>query len=65
MSLPHVHLKYLKDLPPGVRSLPFILAAPLKVLWQCASILWILLDARAGVILVQVSKKRDASRAQL
>lgn len=59
MTQPHVHLSYLPDPPIIVRKLPFVLAAPIKIVWQSISVLFLLLDVRAEVILVQVRQEMN------
>ena len=61
MTLPHVHLSYLPDPPSVVRKLPFVLGAPIKIIWQSISVLVLLLRVKAEVILVQVSPQQCES----
>ena len=61
MTLPHVHLSYLPDPPFVVRKLPFVLGAPIKIIWQSISVLVLLLRVKAEVILVQVSPRQCES----
>ena len=56
-SLPHVQLCYLPEPPAFLRKVPFILAAPVKILHQVASILRTLLFTLSSppeFIMVQV-----------
>ncbi|KAG2132357.1 glycosyltransferase family 33 protein [Suillus clintonianus] len=41
-SLPHIRLSYLSEPPPFVARIPFVLAAPIKILYQIATILYTL-----------------------
>jgi beta-1,4-mannosyltransferase len=56
-SLPHVRLCYLSEPPSLLRKLPFVLAAPVKILHQVATILYILMftiSSPPEFIMVQV-----------
>ncbi|KAG2345367.1 beta-1,4-mannosyltransferase [Suillus weaverae] len=41
-SLPHIRLSYLSESPPLVMRMPFVLAAPIKILYQIVTILYAL-----------------------
>lgn len=55
LSQPHVHITYLPNPPSLIQSLPFFLSAPLKIVFQCYTILYLLLTLRTEIIMVQVS----------
>lgn len=57
LSSPHVHIKYIAQMPSFFRTLPFLLLAPIKVSWQVLSVLhalWYTPDVGAEYLLVQV-----------